>query len=273
MTARVERWGIGLILTIFSIITLYPIIGTVLEALTPVNSTVNGMHVPWPPDWENFSQAWSTGQFGLFLRSSVVVTITVVVASSILSIMAGYAFGTMRFRGSNILFYVLLLGLLLPAETTIIPLFYDFLAVGLTDTYWSVILPDVGVSVAFGSFWMRAFFRSAPKEVVEAARLDGASTWAILWRILTPIGVPAILTMTVLLFTWTWNDFLLPLVMLQSPNVTTAPLGITLFEQQFSTQYQLLSAAAILVAAPVVVIFLITQRHFIRGMLEGSGKL
>ena len=268
-----ERVVTYVVLGFFSIITLYPIVGTVLEGLTPESSTATGFHIPWPPDWSNFAAAWTTGEFSIFLRSSAIVAGAVVLTSTILSILAGYAFGTMKFRGRTALFYFALFGLLVPAEATIIPLYYDFNGFGLTNTYWSVILPDVGVSVAFGIFWMRAFFLSAPRSVMEAARLDGASTWSILWRVLVPLARPAILTMMVLQFTWTWNDFLLPLVMLQSPNVTTAPLGISLFVQEFNTQYQQLCAAAVIVASPIVVVYLFLQRHFIRGMISGAMKL
>ncbi len=272
MTTARERIVTFFILCVFAVITLYPIVGTVLEALTPESSTATGLHVSWPPDWRNFASAWTTGQFSLFLRSSAIVAITVVAVSSVLSVMAGYAFGTMRFRGSSLLFYFLLFGLLVPSEATIIPLYYDFRGFGLTNTYLSVMLPDIGVSVSFGTFWMRAFFRSVPPSLAEAARLDGASTWTVLWRVLAPLGRPAILTMMVILFTWTWNDFLLPLVMLQTPNVTTAPLGISLFVQEFNTQYQQLAAAAVLVAIPIVVVYLVLQRQFIRGMIEGTAK-
>ena len=167
----------------------------------------------------------------------------------------------------------MLLGLIVPSEATIIPLYYDLRGIGLTDTYWSVILPDIGVSVAFGTFWMRAFFLSAPRSLLEAARIDGASTWSVLWRVLVPLARPAILTMMVLECTWTWNDFLLPLVMLQTPNVTTAPLGISQFVLEFTSEYQQLAAAAIIVALPIVIVYIFLQRHFIRGMISGAMKL
>ena len=113
-----------------------------------------------------------------------------VVVASLFSILAGYAFGLMRFRGSQVLFYVLLLGLMIPMEAMVVPLYYDFRDLGLTNSYWALILPQIGTSVAFGTFWMRAFFRSVPRSLVEAARLDGASSWLVLWRILMPLAKP-----------------------------------------------------------------------------------
>ena len=170
-----------------------------------------------------------------------------------LSILAGYAFGMMRFRGAKALFYLFLLGLMVPLEATIVPLYYDLRDLRLTDTYWALILPQVGLSVAFGTFWMRAFFRTVPRSLVEAARIDGASSWTTLWRVLVPAARPAILTMMVLVFMWTWNEFLLALVMVSDENLRTAPLGLAFFQGAHTTDLTLLAAGAVIVAAPVVV--------------------
>ena len=176
-----------------------------------------------------------------------------VVLSTLLSILAGYAFGMMRFRGSSALFYLMLLGLMVPLEATIVPLYYDLRDLSLTDTYWALILPQVGVSVAFGTFWMRAFFRSVPRSLVEAARLDGSSSWTTLWRVVLPLGRPAVLTMVALIFMWTWNEFLLALVMVSDEGLRTAPLGLAFFQGRNTTDFALLAAGSVIVATPVVV--------------------
>ena len=173
--------------------------------------------------------AWEEGDFGRGLLNSFIVAATVTVVTAVLSTLAGYAFGTMRFRGSDALFYLLLIGLIFPYEATVIPLYYVFRDAGLTDTYWALILPQIGLSIPFGTFWMRAFFRSTPGSLVEASRLDGASSFVTLWRVLLPQAWPAITTMLVLIFMWTWNEFLLALVMIQSDDLRTAPLGLALF--------------------------------------------
>ena len=170
------------------------------------------------------------------------------------------------------LFYVFLLGLVFPIEAMIVPLYFDLRDLGLTDTYWALILPQIGLSVAFGTFWMRAFFLSTPRSLVEAARIDGASSWTTLWRVLVPFGRPAILTMMVLVFMWTWNEFLLALVMVSSENLRTAPLGLAFFQGQHTSDLTLLAAGAVIVATPVVVVYVFLQRHFIRGMLTGAVK-
>jgi raffinose/stachyose/melibiose transport system permease protein len=260
------------VLGIFSAIALGPLAGIVLLALRDpsVDGTsivfTSGLHL------ENIARAWVAGGFETSMRSSVIVVLVVVPTASILSVIAGYAFGMMRFRGSSVLFYSLLLGLMLPQEATIIPLFYGLNAVHLTDSYWALILPQVGQSVSFGAFWMRAFFLSAPRELVEAARIDGAGPWAILWRVLTPIARPAITSMVVLFFLWTWNEFLLALVLVSDESIRTAPVGLTFFRGRYNTEWTLMAAASLIVALPVLVAYVFMQRSFIRGVLGGAIK-
>ena len=179
----------------------------------------------------------------------------------------------MRFRGSDALFYLLLIGLIFPYEATVIPLYYLFRDVGLTDSLWALILPQIGLSIPFGTFWMRAFFRSTPGPLVEAARLDGASSLTTLVRVLLPQARPALTTLVVLVFMWTWNEFLLALVMIQSDELRTAPLGLALFAgANRQLDPTLTAAAAVLVALPIVIVYVFLQRSFIRGMFAGAVK-
>jgi raffinose/stachyose/melibiose transport system permease protein len=271
MIDRREQAATYALLGVFSIIALVPIVGILLTALQEPGQVAtfgqpNGLHVA------NFSKAWSDGHFAQYLRSSVIVVVSVVLISGLLSILTGYAFGMMRFRGDQVLFYLFLLGLMVPLESTVVPLYYDFRDLGLTDTYAALILPQAGVSLAFGTFWMRAFFRSVPRSLVEAARLDGSSSWSTLWRVVLPLARPAVLTMTVLVFMWTWNEFLLTLVMVTKENLLTAPLGLAFFSGRNTTDFALLAAGSVIVAMPVVIVYVFLQRHFIRGMLSGAIK-
>jgi raffinose/stachyose/melibiose transport system permease protein len=271
VTSRSEQTLGYVILGVFSIIALFPIVGILLTSLQDPDGlatfgSFDGLH------FSNFTSAWDEGNFGTYLKSSVFVTTVVVVVAGSLSILAGYAFGQMRFRGSTALFYVFLLGLMVPMEAIIVPLYYDFRDWGLTNTYWSLILPQIGTSVAFGTFWMRAFFRGVPRSLVEAARIDGASSWFTLWRVLLPLARPAVLTMTVLLFMWTWNEFLLALVMVSDENLRTAPLGLSFFQGRNTSDLTLMAAGSVIVALPVVILYVFLQRHFIRGMLSGAVK-
>jgi raffinose/stachyose/melibiose transport system permease protein len=271
VTVRREQYATYLLLGVFSIVALAPIVGILVTAVQAPRGLASfgepdGLHLG------NFSRAWEEGHFADYLKSSVIVAVSVVAGSTVLSILAGYAFGMMRFRGEQALFYLLLLGLMVPLEATIVPLYYDLRDLSLTNTYWALILPQIGVSVAFGTFWMRAFFRSVPRSLVEAARLDGSSTWSTLWRVVLPLGRPAVLTMMVLVFMWTWNEFLLALVMVSDEGLRTAPLGLAFFQGRNTTDFALLAAGSVIVATPVVVLYVFLQRHFIRGMLSGAVK-
>jgi raffinose/stachyose/melibiose transport system permease protein len=271
MTSRNEQAMTYTVLGIFTLIALAPIVGILATAVQARGGgatfgTFDGIHL------SNFKDAWVEGNFGTYLKSSLLVAVVVVVGAGFLSILSGYAFGMMRFRGSQVLFYVFLFGLTIPIEAVIVPLYYDFRDYGLTDTYWALIFPQMGASIAFGTFWMRAFFRGVPRSLVEAARIDGASSWFTLWRVLLPLARPAVLTMTVLLFMWTWNEFLLALVMVSDEGLRTAPLGLSFFQGRNQADLTLLAAGAVIVATPVVIVYVFLQRHFIRGMMSGAVK-
>ena len=272
--ARREQLLSYAVLGVFSVLAIYPILSILLLAFQDRSDLVTGFSIPDSLDFATFSEAWEVGNFGRGLLNSFIVAATVTVVSAVLSVLAGYAFGAMRFRGSNALFYLLLIGLIFPYEATVIPLYYVFRDAGLTDTYWALILPQIGQSVAFGTFWMRAFFRSTPGALVEASRLDGASSFMTLWRVLLPQAWPAITTMVVLVFMWTWNEFLLALVMIQSDDLRTAPLGLALFQgaNRGSQDVTLVAAAAVIVALPIVIVYVFLQRSFIRGMFAGAVK-
>ena len=273
MTARREQWlGYG-VLAAFTIAALYPMLSILLLAFHRKSDLVTGFSIPDHLSFDTFSRAWSEGGFDHGLVNSFIVAASVALVTAVLATPAGYAFGTMRFRGSSALFYLLLIGLIFPYEATVIPLYYVFNDAGITDTLWALILPQIGLSIPFGVFWMRAFFRSTPMALVEASRLDGASSLTTMWRVLLPQAKPALTTLVVLVFMWTWNEFLLALVMIQSDSLRTAPLGLAIFSganrQQDPT---LTAAAAVLVALPIIVVYVFLQRSFIRGMFAGAVK-
>ena len=267
ITSSAEKVGGYLVLGLAAVMALYPMVLILTRALGPDRVGASGGLHP-----ENFVMSWDRGGFSTYMWNSVLVSVAVVVLSTALACLAGYAFGTMRFRGSGVLFYLLLLGMMVPSEAVVVPLYYDLRTLGLTDSYFSLVMPQVAQSLGFGTFWMRAYFRSTSRDVVDAARIDGAGHGRILWSILLPMGRPAVLTMVLLVFMWTWNEFLLPLVMITDESRRTAPLGLSNFQGQYTSGTALLAAAAVLVALPVVLVFLLTQRHFIRGMVEGVAK-
>jgi raffinose/stachyose/melibiose transport system permease protein len=253
-------------------VAVYPLVGVFLASLYPTGPGVSPSGFALPPTfhWHNYVTAWEQGGFATSFTTSVIVAAAMVPTSVLFSILGGFAFATMRFRGSKALFYLFILGLIIPTEATIVPLYYDIRALGLLDTYWALILLEVSGEMAFGIFWMRAAFLSAPRSLVEAARIDGASSWRTLWKILVPFARPAILTLTVLTFADSWNEFFLALVFTVSR--TTAPAGLASFSGRFTTDIALVSAGAVIVAVPIVIVFIIFQREFMRGMLTGAVK-
>lgn len=273
--SRSERTANYVILLAFALFAIIPILTILQAALGPSDSAGTGIGNQGAASFVglhfgNFTEAWQVGHFGSYMRMSFIVSASVVVVSVGLSILSGFAFGTMRFRGSTALFYLFLLGIMMPSEAIVVPLYFDLRSLGLTDTVWAVVLPQVAQSVAFGTFWMRAYFRSSSTSLIEAARLDGASNRRILWQVLVPLARPAVVTLTVLVFMWTWNEFLIPLVMVTDESLRTAPLGLAFFQGQYTQGFTLLAAGAVIVATPVVALYLVLQRHFIAGMLEGA---
>jgi raffinose/stachyose/melibiose transport system permease protein len=272
MISRREHLVNYAILIAFSLFALYPVVGVLTTALTDPG-TASGFSLSTDFHFSNFSAAWDQGHFSHYLRSSVIVSVTVVTVSTLLSILSGYAFGLMRFRGATVLFYVFLLGLMVPVEAMVVPLYFDFRRVHLLDTYWALILPQIGQSVTLGTFWMRAFFLSTPRALVEAGRIDGAGSFRILRSVLLPQARPALLTLCLLVFIYTWNEFLLALVLLNGSDNTTAPLGLAFFAGVARAgDPTKVAAASVLVAAPIVIVYLFLQRHFIRGVLAGAIK-
>lgn len=263
--SRAERAANYAILVVFAVFALFPLVTVLVAAL--------GVERDAPGGLANVGIAWEMGRFGTYLRNSLLVSGFVVTVSTVLSVLAGYAFGAMRFAGQGVLFYVFLLGIMAPTEVIIVPLYFDLRTLGLTDTFWAVAMPQVAQSVAFGTFWLRAYFRGTNRSIVEAARLDGAGHLRTLVSVLVPLARGSIVTLVVLLFLWTWNEFLIPLVMLPSNEaLRTAPLGLGFFQGQYTQGFALLAAGAVIVATPIVLAYVVLQRQIISGMLEGATK-
>ena len=262
-----------LVLTLFLLIILIPIIGLVFSAFKTDSEVINGpLSLPSEIRIDAFKEAWTTGRFNYFFRNSVIVTIVVVVVSVILATLTGYAFAMLPVPGRKFLYPLMLLGYMVPFEAVIIPLYHMMNRMNLTDTYWALILPQVGLSVSFGTLWMSSFFRAAPRELVDAAAMDGCNRWQVLWRILWPLARPAVLTLVVLVFMWTWNEFLLALVMIQKETMRTLPVGLAFFQGRYSANIPLMAAGSLIVAAPILLVYILFQRYFIRGMLGGAVK-
>ncbi|MGI5442948.1 carbohydrate ABC transporter permease [Streptomyces shenzhenensis] len=263
--SRTEYTVTHLLLVLAAIFAVYPLVHVVITSL---NFTNSGDLLA------NYATAWESGHFASALLSSALVAIAVVTFTITLVSLAGYAFATMRVPAARIMLAALLVGLVLPYEVTVLPLYQMFMSWGLIDTYWALILPQVALSTPLGVFWMMTFFASVPEEVLEAARLDGASRAQVLRKVLMPVSVPSVATLATLLFLYTWNEFLLAIVLVPTNGaVQTAPLALSFFAGNSRTMDPAItSAAAVLVALPIVLAYICLQRRLIRGVVDGAGR-
>ena len=262
----------GVLLCLAAVTTVVPLVAIVLASLQPPNSIVSGFAWPTHPDFNNYAEAWTTGGFATLLQSSAIIALVVTPVGVVCASLAGYAFGTMKFRGKTAMLAYLLIGLTLPYEAIIVALYYGLRSVNLLDTYWALILPLIGAFMPFGILWMRSHFASIPPSLIEAAEMDGANSWTTFWRILLPTARPAISTLALLYFLWSWNQFLLALIVIQDQASRTAPAGLSQFITQYSKNVPLLSAATIIVIFPIVIVYIVFQRQLTRGFLQGGSK-
>lgn len=262
-----------LVLIMFSAIVLLPILGLAFSAFKTDAEIIKGP-LSLPSTWtlDNFLSAWNVGKFDLYFRSSVIVTSSVVFVSVILSVLMGYAFGLMEFPGRKYIYTLVLIGFMVPFEAMILPLYQYLHALKLTDTYWALILPQIGLSISFGTLWMTSFYKNSERELQDAAAIDGCNRFQTLWYIFIPIAIPAILTLVVLIFMWTWNEFLLALVMVQKENLRTLPVGLAFFQGRYTSNIPLMAAGSLIVAGPIIIVYLLFQRYFIRGLTSGAVK-
>ena len=251
---------------------IIPFIAVALAALQPPGSITTGFSWPSDPHWENFANAWTVAGFNYLFRNSAIVALVIVPVGATFATLAGYALGTIKFKGNGALMALFLVGLTVPYEAIVIPLYYGFRGVGLLDTHLALILPLAGAFMPFGIFWMRNHFQSLPESLGEAAQMDGANSWQTFRRIMLPTARPAISTLALLYFMWAWNQFLLALILIQDATMRTAPAGLGQFITQYGKDVPLLSAATLLVVVPIVVVYLFFQRQFVQGILQGAVK-
>jgi raffinose/stachyose/melibiose transport system permease protein len=206
------------------------------------------------------------------VTNSFLIAAGVVPLSLLLATLAAYSLATLNPFGGKVLSVTFVLGLTLPIELVVVALYFDLTQVGLTNSYLGVILAETALFMPFGVYWMQTHFAALPVELLDAARVDGARSLTILTRVLLPISWPALTTLGVLYFMWSWNQFLLVIVLMQDPALRTAPTGLGLFVGQYSANIPLLSAASLIVIGPIVVLYLIFQRNFVSGITQGAVK-
>ncbi|HEX6551534.1 MAG TPA: carbohydrate ABC transporter permease [Ktedonobacteraceae bacterium] len=259
--------SLHVILIIGAIIMVVPFLWMVVTSLmtTAQAFAVPPSFIPNPFMWANYPQSFSALPFNLAYMNSAIVAVSVTVFQLITCAMAAYAFARIQFPGREIIFFVFLATMMIPFQLTIIPIFLTMKQIGLLDTLLSLILPPALFS-AFGVFLLRQFILGLPLELEEAAIVDGANRWTIFWKIILPLLRAPLAALGIFTFIGQWNDFFRPLIMLNSPSNFTVPLMLNQFRGQYATQWTLVMAGSVIAVLPLLIVYILAQRHIIRGI-------
>jgi ABC-type glycerol-3-phosphate transport system permease component len=251
---------------------LYPLVWMVYSSFKPNDDIfAHVFGLPHKLYFHNFVEVFQTGHLGIFFRNSLFISGVSTAGIVLLSSMTAYAFTVMSFPGKKWLFLFFLIGLMVPAQALIISGYRWISILGLIDTYWALILMYLS-GVSFGILVLRDFFESVPREIREAARMDGAKHWHLYTRIMLPLARPSLATIGILYFMAIWNDFLYPLLFLQSSDHYTVPLGIFLLSDRYHIEWGVQMAGLTVATAVPVIVYLIFQRQFVRALTAGSLK-
>jgi raffinose/stachyose/melibiose transport system permease protein len=263
--------GRALLLALIAVVIL-PFVSIFTTALHPSGAVPSGLSWPADPQWGNFIEAFNVANMRALLTSSVFIVVAVVPVSLLLSTMAGFGIGLLRIPGARWLLLLFIFGLTLPFEGIITPLYFLAREMGILNTRLAIVLPLIGLFMPFAVFWMRAHFVNMPNEISEAARVDGASTWDLFWRIHVPLARAPIASLGILMSVWAWNQFLLALVLVEDPTQRTMAGALGAFQGHYATDIPLLSAGTMLILLPTLLVFILFQRQVISALLQGSVK-
>ncbi len=249
-----------------ALLTVAPFIWMVLTSFKDINEIL-----VYPPQlfpsvfhFENYVNAFAAAPFGRFYFNSVFVSITVVLGQVITCSLAAFAFARLQFWGRDVLFVIFLGSMMIPGQVTMIPSFMVLYWLGWIDSYAALIVP--GLASAFGTFLLRQFFLTIPKELEEAAYIDGCSRLGVLWRIILPLAKPALATLAIFTFMGVFNDFLWALIVTNSEEMRTVQLGLAVFRDRYSTEWEKLMASSVSATMPILIVFFFAQKYFIKGI-------
>ena len=267
-----RRIGLHLILIFGAIFMLMPflwMVSTSLKSRTDVFSEFPPLLIPSTIYWENYETALTSVPFDRFYLNSIIVAIAVTIIQLFTSSLAAFAFARLKFRGRDALFILYLIGLMIPFPVLLLPNFIIIRELGWFDTLWALIIPPS--FSAFSTFLMRQYYRGIPLDFDEAARIDGASTLRIWWNIILPNSKPVLAALSIFIFLNVWNDFLWPLVVTNSVEMRTIPVGLSYFQGQYGVNWELLMAAAVVAMLPVLIVYFFAQNTIIKGMSVSGG--
>ena len=270
---KLPRFFQYIILMIVTLVIVVPIVIMVFGALkTRGEMFVNPYTLPTPPHWENFGLILATGSFWTLLGNSLIVTLASTAGVLITSSLAAFIFARLQFRGKELAFNFLTLGLMFPITVAIMPVYLVIRQLQLIDSLWAVILVQTAFGIAGNTLILRGFFLSIPMELQDAASIDGCSAFGFFWRILLPLAQPALAAVAALTMIVSWNDLLTPLVLLNSDKFWTLPLGTMQFQGQYSSDLALTAAFVTLSALPVIIFYMFAERQIVSGLTAGALK-
>lgn len=271
--SRAARIGQNLILLVFALYALLPVYLVLLAAMRSEADLFSGpLSVPWPPNLANFSRVWTQAGFGTYFVNSLVTSIAVTCLVLLTAPLAGFAFAKMRFPGREGLFALFLAGLVVPAPSVIVALYGNLQALGLIDNRFGVILPQAALLLPFSVFMMRTVMQEVPDELLEASIIDGASLFRAYLSVVVPIVRPGLMSLALIVFLFSWQEYLLPLVVIQTDSLKPLTVGAASLQGRYGVDYGGIAAAGLIAFAPLVALFLIMQRSFVRGLTAGAVK-
>lgn len=261
-------------LTAIVLIYSLPSIGVLLASFksTAEIAEAGVWNLPRSLNLDNYIEAWVDGNAVVYIRNTFLVTIPATVGSIALGVLAGYTLSKLKFRGSESLFVFIVAGLFFPPQIVLIPLFRMFNALGLYDTLWALILIHIAFGIPICTLIMKNFFTTVPNAIREASIIDGANEWQILVRVMVPLSLPSLAVLATLQFTWIWNDFLWPVIMIRSDDMRTIMVGLSSLKGQYTVAYGVQSSMAVYASIPTLLVFIFFQKYFIRGLTLGSVK-
>ena len=261
-------------LAVLAVLFLTPTVGVILSALKSTRDIAFGTlwAIPRTLDLSNFSVALGNPSIKTYFVNTFLVTAPATAGSIALGILGGYVFSKLPFRGSEVLFLVIVSGMFFPPQIILIPLFRLFNRLGLLDTLWPMIIVHIAMGIPICTLLMRNFFATVPNALRESAIVEGANEGQVLLRVALPISLPALAVLGTLQFTWIWNDFLWPLIFVNSDDKRTIMLGIVSLRGQYSVAWGIQGALSLLASVPTLLVFLFFQRFFIKGMAMGAIK-
>ena len=268
------RWFVLALLLALLVFTLFPFFIALLNAFKPGADYLRGgpLSIPTSIQFDSMAKFWTQADYSRKLLNSAIISCAVSVLAVIIRLMNDYALGILRVRGSTVILAILLLGTMVPQESIIYPIYWMAKTVGLYDTQFSVIIVTAVLHSAFGTYLLSSVMSTFPREILEAAEIDGASRWQTLTKVVIPIMSPTLMVLGTFFFIWTWNEFLIPVVMLVSNNNQTVAVAMGLTRGQNMSDPTLQAAAGLLGILPTVIFFLIFQRTLTRGVVVGAVK-